>query len=338
MRPSAKRILICVLGLVLLLDAFLLVSCTRRKQPSDKPIKIKVAIVTWVGYGPFFVAKEKGYFEKHGLDADIVKIEELGARHSAFISKGVQFSISTLDLFANEAAQGLPAKCIVKLSDSYGADGIVAKKDIKSVKDLKGKTIAFEKANPSHFFLIYLLKREGLSIKDIKPKFMTAGDAGAAFFAGQVDAAVTWEPWLTKASQTEFGHILITSREKSGLLLDVLLVHQEFAQGNPKAVTGLLKAWFDAVEFCKRDPAEANRIMAKGLGLSVEEFVEMLKGDKFSDYAENRRYFGLDTSGVSPCFEVFGQAQDVWIEDGLIKAKVNSADVIDASYLRDLYK
>jgi NitT/TauT family transport system substrate-binding protein len=294
--------------------------------------------LTWVGYGPFFVAKEKGYFEKHGLDVDIVKIEELGTRHSALISKEVQFSISTLDLFANEAAQGLPAVCIVKLTDSYGADGIVAKKEIKSVKDLKGKTIAFEKANPSHFFLIYLLNKEGLSVRDITPKYMTAGDAGAAFVAGQVDAAVTWEPWLTKANQTEFGHILMTSREKSGLLLDVLLVHKEFAQSNPEAVKGILKAWFDAVEFSKRDPLEANRIMAKGLGLSVEEFVEMLKGDKPSDYMENRRYFGLDSSGNSPCFEVFDQAQKIWMQEGLINTTTKPENAIDASFLRDLYK
>src|SRR6266446_6757268 len=106
--------------------------------PRSSPAKATVAIVTWVGYGPFFVAKEKGFFRNHGADVDIVKIEDLAPRHSALTSGSVQFSISTLDLFANEAPQGLPAVCILKLTDSYGADGIIARKTIQSLPDLRG--------------------------------------------------------------------------------------------------------------------------------------------------------------------------------------------------------
>jgi len=308
-----------------------------RNQPqAGQPAKVKLAIVTWVGYGPFFVAKEKGFFQKQGVDVDIVKIEEPGARHSALISGNVQFSISTLDLFANEAPQGLPAVCFLKLTDSYGADGIVAKKEITTIKDLQGKTVAFEKGSPSHFFLTYLMEREGLSIKDIVPKYMPAPDAGAAFAAGQVDAAVTWEPWVSKANQTAFGHILVTSREKSGLLLDVLLAQKDFASKNRKIVEGVLRAWFQAVEFCRQNPIEANPIMAKGLGLSNDEFGEMLKGDKFSDYAENRRYFGLGSSEPGPFLDVFQHAEQIWLREGIITKTVKPEDVFDTSYLRAL--
>lgn len=335
---TPNKFLIIMLCLVVVGELALFVQLDRAQAVSSEPVRAQVAILTWVGYGPFFVAKQKGFFKKHGVDINLVKIEDLGARHSALTSGKVQFSISTLDLFANEAPQGLPAVCVVKLTDSYGADGIVVKKPMRSIQDLKGKTVAFEKGTPSHFFLIYLLEREGLSLKDIVPKYMTAADAGAAFVAGHVDAAVTWEPWLTKAKETPFGDVLVTSREKLGLLLDVLLVHTSFARQRPKAVKGVLRAWFEAVEYWKKNPNDANAIMAKGLGLSQEEFAEMLKGDKFSDYQENRRYFGLDTSEPGPFLEVFEQAQQIWLHEGIINRTVQTKDVIDTSFLRDLYK
>jgi len=338
MKTSTKRVSLIIICLVALGGLAFFVYKNRSKPISSEPIKAKLAILTWVGYGPFFVAKEKDLFKKHGVDIDLVKIEELGARHSAFISGEVQFSISTFDLFANEIAQGLPAVCFVKLDDSYGADGIVAKKEISSIKDLKGKTVAFEKANPSHFFLIYLMEREGLSIKDIRPKYMTAGDAGAAFIANQVDAAVTWEPWLTKASQAPFGHILVTSKEQPGLILDVLLARTDFAHDHPEAVKGLLQAWFEALDYCKNNPDEANTIMASGLGLSKEEFAETVKGVRLSDYEENRKYFGLSNSEQRPYIDVFQKAQNVWLQEGLIKTTVQPEKAVDVSFLRDLYK
>lgn len=338
MKTSTKSVVITVLCLSVLVGLIFLARNKRSQSITPQTLKAKVAILTWVGYGPFFVAKEKDLFKKHGLDLDVVKIEELGARHSAFMSGEVQFSISTFDLFANESAQGLPAVCFVKLDDSYGADGIVAKKGINSIKDLKGKAVAFEKANPSHFFLIYLLEKEGLSIKDIKPKYMTAGDAGAAFVAGNVDAAVTWEPWLTKASETPYGHILVTSKDSPGLILDVLLANRDFAANHPDAVKGLLKAWFEALDYCKNNPDDANAIMAKGLGLSKEEFADTVKGVRFADYEENRRYFGLNNSGQAPYIDVFQKAQNIWLREGLIKDTVQPDKAVDTSFLRDLYK
>lgn len=340
MSNQKKRSLIAIVVLILIALGWVLWHSRPdlSAPPATQVTRAKVAIVTWVGYGPLFVAKEKGFFRKHGVDLQIVKIEENGARHSALISGSVDFSISTLDTFANEAPLGLPAICFLKMSDSYGGDGIVARKEIKSIKDLKGKTVAFPKGNPSHFFLIYLMDKAGMSMKDIVPKYMSAGDAGAAFAAGKVDAAVTWEPWLSKANLTGFGHILVTSREKPGLLLDVLLVRNSFAKEHPKVVEEVAQAWFDAVDYCKKHPDESNTIMAKGLGLPKADFVEMLKGDKFSGYDENKRYFGIGSSSPSLATDVFDHAQKIWLEAGLIKKTTRARDVIDTSYIEGLGK
>ncbi|RYD03002.1 hypothetical protein N752_21570 [Desulforamulus aquiferis] len=85
------------------------------------------------------------------------------------------------------------------LDTSYGADGILAKQDIKTLEDLKGRSVALDVGTTSHFFLLSCLQKVGLSDKDITITPMgSSGDAGQAFVAGKIDAAVTWElawPW-----------------------------------------------------------------------------------------------------------------------------------------------
>ncbi len=307
--------------------------CRRTSTTGTAAVKAKLAILTWVGYGPFFVAKEKRFFEKHGVDIAIVKIEELGARHSALISGSVQLSITSLDLFAIEASQGLPAVCFLKLDESHGGDGIVARREIRSIKDLQRKKVAFEKGTASHFFLHHLLEKEGLAPRDITPVYMTAGDAGAAFVAGRVDAAVTWEPWLGKAEATPFGHILVTTRDNPGLIADVLLVHTKFAKDHPEAVEGVIRAWFDAVAYCGSNRQDAEAIMAKGLGLSPAELAGMLKGVRFAGQKENATYFGLPASPDAPVCRVFKQAQSIWRREGLINRVAEPDDAINRSFL-----
>src|SRR5207248_702693 len=115
------------------------------------------------------------------------------------------------------------AMVVVGESDfSYGGDGIIATKNIKSIADLKGKRVACPEGLPSHFFLLHLLKQNNLGPKDIE--LVPADDGGQAatmFASGRVDAAVTWDPWISQADKkTEGkGHVLITTRDAPGLIL-----------------------------------------------------------------------------------------------------------------------
>jgi NitT/TauT family transport system substrate-binding protein len=66
-----------------------------------------------------------------------------------------------------------------------------------------------------------------MSIEDVEHVNMDQADAGAAFVAERVDAAVTWEPWLSRARDTEHGHVLTDTSENPGLIVDVLLAPVE---------------------------------------------------------------------------------------------------------------
>ena len=110
-----------------------------------------------------------------------------------------------------------------------GGDGIVALKDIKTLQDLKGKKVAFETGSVSQFFFDAVLKQDGMSEKDVTVVNMTATDAGVAFAARQVDAAVTWEPALSQGANAAHGHLLLSSADKPGLITDVVAVTPESA-------------------------------------------------------------------------------------------------------------
>jgi NitT/TauT family transport system substrate-binding protein len=233
-----------IVFLLIILFVFLGLAC---KQKTEEPFKL--GLVTWVGFGPFYVAQEKGYYAEEGLKVEIQRIEEVGALRAALISGSLDAIVHTIDSWANAAAEGLPAVCVLKVDESYGGDGLVVKNEINSIRNLKGKTIAFSRGLPSHFFLLKLLKENGISASDIIEQHMEAPDAAAAFIARKVDAAVTWEPFLTEAANTEHGKVLVTSKDHPGFIVDNLIVRKNVAKERHEDVKKLLRAWFKAIDF-----------------------------------------------------------------------------------------
>ncbi len=191
----------------------------------------KLAHSTWVGYGPFFVAQEKGYFKEEGVEVELVLIEDIKVRFAALAGGQIDAMATTVDTMPLYLKKGgTKYQYLFAVDDSKGGDGIVANKDIKTIADLKGKTVAFTEGSVSQFYINVLLQEAGLSESDIEVIGMTAGDAGSAFVTGNVDAAVTWEPWLTRGKQTDHGHLLTDSSKKPGLITDVVQAPVEVIQ------------------------------------------------------------------------------------------------------------
>lgn len=330
---SRSRLIFLGVGLVVLAGLIGLgVSCDRK--PVDGKT-FKVATFTWVGYAPLYLAKEKGFFE--GITVDLQKIEDTPARRAALTSGKIDGSVDIVDSFTVARAAGLPAQVVLKLDDSMGADGIIVKKEIKSIKDLKGKLVAYPKDQPSHFFLLALLDKEGMTIKDIQKKETQEADqAGAAFVAGSVDAAVTWEPFLTQASGMENARVLTSSRETPGLIVDVFTVREDFLKENPETVKAFTRGWFKAVEYWRDNPKEANEIMAKAMGLKPQEFAKMIGGLKYSDLADNQAFFKRGGDGQSKFTDLVTRADKVWLREGLIKKSVDPNSVDGSSIVQSL--
>lgn len=320
------RIKLALRQVVVLLTALLALSCGGDQSKgegggtSSEVKTFHVATLTWVGYAPIYLAQEKGFFE--GIKVELEKIEDTPARRAALASGNVEGSVDILDSFTNGAAAGLPASVVLKLDDSMGGDGIVVRKSINSIQDLRGKTVAYPQGLPSHFFLLALLDEAGMKITDVESRPMEADQAGAAFVSGTVDAAVTWEPWLSKAAALPDGKILTTSRDTPGLIVDVFTVRNDFLRDNPEVVRAFVRGWLRALELWQTNPKEAGPIMARSMGLSESEFAQMVGGVRYADLANNQAFFGAAAGEKSLFASSVDRANQIWGREGLIKAPI----------------
>jgi NitT/TauT family transport system substrate-binding protein len=296
---------------------------------------VKIAHSTWVGYGPLYIARDKGMFKQNGVDVDLIVMEDPKERFPTLMADKIQMIASTVDTALLYLKKPNDFQYVVAIDDSNGGDGIVAIKDIKTIADLKGKKVAVNEGSVSEFYLNVLLAKAGLKESDLNTVNMTAGDAGGAFVAKRVEAAVTWEPWLSKGKATDFGHLLVDSSTTPGLITDVLIVKTDWANAHQKDVAAIVKSWNEAVAYYRANPDESISIMAKGVGgwlKDPKDFKETLPGIKFYGADDNKAFFGTKAK-PGPLSTTVQDAIDVWSGHGKMQVKVTPADLINYSYV-----
>ncbi len=296
---------------------------------------VRIAHSTWVGYGPLYVARDKGFFKNHGIDVELIVMEDPKDRFPAMLADKIDMIASTVDTGILYLKKPDQFKYVVAIDDSDGGDGIVALKDVNSISDLKGKSVAVSEGSVSEFYLNVLLEKAGLKESDLKTVNMAAPEAGAAFVAKKVDAAVTWEPWLSRGKQTDFGHLLVDSSTTPGLITDVVTAKTDYVDKHPKETKAVVDAWNEAVAYVRAHPDEANEIMAKGVGGWLKDpkvFGETLSGIKFYGAEDNKTFFGTKEK-PGPLKNTVQEAIDVWSSHGKLQVKVTPDDIIDYKFV-----
>ena len=180
------------------------------------------------------------------------------------------------------------------------------------------------------FYLAILLKQVGLSEADVEVVDLAADTSAEAFMMKEVDAAVTYDPWLTTGRKSEHGHLLTDSSKQPGLITDCLETTVGVLDQRRAEFQAVGRAWVAAVEYFKTHPEEAVAIMARNLGGGSEdptEFAEALKGVGIYDAAGIRAYLGTPER-PGPIYQTMQHAIDVWSQLGVLKVKVTPADVI----------
>jgi ABC-type nitrate/sulfonate/bicarbonate transport system substrate-binding protein len=176
----------------------------------------------WLGYGPWWVAEDKELFAQNGLDVKVSSFttdDEINAALAAGQIDGANIATHTAMRLAQA---GTPLTAVLVLDQSNTADAALAAAPVASIADLKGKKVAYEEGTTSDILLRYALSQNGMTIDDIVKVPTSAADAGTAAIAKRVDAAVTYEPYLTAALQQDPSFKLIyTADEKPGLISDV---------------------------------------------------------------------------------------------------------------------
>jgi NitT/TauT family transport system substrate-binding protein len=314
--------------------SFLLSVCLLVAGPARA--EVRVGVSDWPGWVAWYVAQQKGYFSKHGADVRLVWFANYSDSIAALSSGQLDANSQSWSDTLGPLAKGVPLKAVLVNDNSAGNDALLAGAGIRSVAQLKGKTVALEQYSISHFVLVTALARAGLHPADVKIVNLSAGDAAAAFMLGRVDAAVVWNPWIDRIVKSGKGHALFTSADMPGLVPDLLVAQQKAIAAKRKELVGMIRAWFDAERFIREQPGEAAAIMAKVVGMKAEDYKVFLPGTRFFDATANRT--ALDPASPASLQAVAPVIAGFLHDNKLLDGKPDATRGVDASLLAEALK
>jgi NitT/TauT family transport system substrate-binding protein len=290
--------------------------------------KVTIGISGWTGFAPLTLAKEAGIYAKNGLDVTMKKIPQ-ASRHLAIASGDIQCAATTVETWIVWNANGVATTQLFQMDKSYGADGMVVRNSIGSIKDVKGKTVAASAPGTAPYFtLSWFLKKNGLTVKDVTVVNMEPAAAAQAFIAGQNDVAMTYEPYLSAVrAKPEAGKIIATTLDYP-MVMDTFGCTPKFIAENQGAVKALVKSYFDALEMIKSDQAKAYEIMGNDVKQSGEQFGNSAKYLRWQDAASNKSFFTGEFVSFSK------EAADLLLETGVIRQIPDLSKLADTRFLQ----
>jgi len=290
--------------------------------------KVAVGISGWTGFAPLVLAKGAGIYSKSGLDVSIKKIPQ-ASRHLAIASGDIQCAATTVETWIVWNANGVATTQLFQMDKSYGADGMVVRNTIASIKDVKGKTVAASAPGTAPYFtLAWFLKKNGLTVKNVTVVNMEPAAAAQAFIAGQNDAAMTYEPYLSAVREKpEAGKIIATTLDYP-MVMDTFGCTPKFISENEAAVKAITKSYFDALELIKTDQKKAYEIMGADVKQTGEQFGNSAKYLRWQDQAANKAFFTGE-------FNIFNkEAADLLLEIGVVKQIPDLGKLVDTRFIQ----
>ncbi|MGE4385736.1 MAG: ABC transporter substrate-binding protein [Endomicrobiaceae bacterium] len=281
--------LICMMMLfVFAVLALGLNSCSKNAEnqitgnSSESAKKIKLGISAFPGWFVYYIAKGEDFFKKNGVDVELVWFPVYSDSLQAFNAGKLDMLCISMPDSPAPFLKGTEFKIVAINDFSNGADGIVGRADrnIKTIKDLKGKKVATEYATIEHFFLIKALETVGYTEKDITLVNMSIGDSAPALISGAVDAAGLWEPSLSIALADKNSKLLYDSSRVPGLIQDVTVATDKLIRENPEIVTGVINAFLDAIDFYKINPDKAIEYMRIPAEVDAQTMKTIMSGAK----------------------------------------------------------
>jgi len=275
---------------------------------------VRLGLDVWLGYGPLWVAEDKGYFDNHGVDVEL-KVMHLDKGMRVALRNGdIDVAASPTNGLILEVNRGIEHKAFLILDTSLQADAILAGPAIGDIIDLRGKAIAYETGTTSDLLLGYALKVNGMLLADIVAMPTAASEAGPALAAGEVEAAVTYEPYISATlAENNTIKIVYSAAHKPGLISDVLASTPDWIETHPDEVRGIIRAWDDAVKFIRENRDEGLRIVADAIDRPTEAIEPAFSGLRLYRVEENVEF--LDGDFQATIADIAAIMQDIHPED-----------------------
>jgi len=275
-----------------------------------------------IGYLPIthslaVVVADKLYSGRYRhLKPELVKFSSWPELLDAYNSGRIQAASELLVLTLAGAERGIP-ESVVALSHRHG-DLLTVARDVKSMRDLKGKRVAIPHRMSVHNILLALaLKKEKLTLKDVEWIEMPPPDMPAALARGDIKGFIVAEPFGTKAIQAGFGKKLLNAADIwPDYICCGLVMSPSFKQRYPAAAREYVDSFTAAGRFIDANRREAIQMARPYMNIEEKVFVQSLSNDvRYGDLQLKRN-------------EV-AQLQNYALELKLLKKPVNIDNLFD---------
>ncbi|MDH5729733.1 MAG: ABC transporter substrate-binding protein, partial [Gammaproteobacteria bacterium] len=245
-------------------------------------------------------------------------------------NRAIEAASLTLDEALGLVHDNYPLKIILIHDVSNGADSILARNNIKTLKDIKGKTVAVESGALGAYVLSRSLELNGLKIQDVKIKHLDVNAHERAFLRNEVDVVVNFEPVRTRLLKQGAKEIF-SSREMYGEIVDVLVVHEDTYQYHQQHLRHLVDSWFKALDYFEQNKQTAAGIMAKRLKVSPHEVISSFAGLELGSLSINQKLLSGNPPSLKATMKLL---ERVLQENGLVNSTLETSNLITDQFLR----
>ena len=265
---------------------------------TDKP-PLRIATNPWPGYELLHLAESLGYFKEEGVNVQLVDFMSLGDSSRAFARGQVDaWGATVVELLLNRAQSNRNPQAFMVTNVSLGADMILSRASIATVKELKGKRVAVEPGTVDVVLLHHALQSAGLTLDDVKLVPIPQSDMHKTITADLVDAVCTYPPVSELILRDKSFVKLFDSSQIKNTIIDVLAADADSLNQRTQDYAKMARAFERARQYMNSHPEQAYAIMAKREGLSVEQFSNAIQGIHIADQQEQRQYF--EDNGLLP--------------------------------------
>lgn len=307
---------------------------------------INLSLDEWIGWKPIIDAngglttQSGSIFDKLDIKVNINIINDPDASSNALIKGDLNAAGYTLNRTAflsskfKEANLDIVMPVFTNYSD--GGDGIIALTKFNTIESLVDAKIGVPKYSEAQSLVIWFVNKSDLSdankrkIIDNLILLEDAEQTGQAFFAGSLDVAATWQPYLSNAEESTNSHILFDTSSSNKLILDGILFRSDFAEAHPDVISAFIEGIFEAEKMYETEFTYIRKAMPMFADSSDADIKAMCKDAGLMGYSANVSALEND------CPTIYADMCTIWESIGESVDRMLGATLFDTSYVKSL--
>ncbi|NDV22276.1 type 4a pilus biogenesis protein PilO [Desulfovibrio sp. JC022] len=308
---------------------------------AEHAVKLVLSMPPWIGYAPFEIARHNGWLHSNGTRIECYFSEHEKTNFEKLYAGEIDGTATHALELVQLLTRGVDLRIVAPLAQFKAGDALMVagNSPVKSVKDLRGKTVFLETGGAAHYFLYEVLKKNGMSLSDVTVSNMARDIVAQSLEAGLIEAGVTFEPYVGRLQKLRIARPVAGPEDVDNWTLQFLVLREDALPGNEKAVETLINGFARAVHWWGQHPDEAVQYLSANSpqGVSQGTIKKILKSVRFLTPAQVRDYSCVGPEVNNPLDEYFSKYETFFKEELGYDVVVPKADIIDWQYVRKVY-